>query len=330
MACPLISVIIVNWNGRECLSRCLDALSKQTFTEFELIVVDNGSSDFSADMVEQHYRHARLLRQQENLGFAKANNLAAAAARGEWLALLNNDAFPEPRWLEELVEATWRYPDYAGFGSCQIQANNPALLDGAGDIYHVVGLSWRRGYGQRLDTFENVSIDIFAPCAAAALFRRARFLEVGGFDEQFFCYCEDVDLAYRMNLRGDRFRYIPSARVHHVGSASTGKSSDFAHYHSHRNLVWMFVKNTPDSLFWRYLPGHILLNVVSLIYFFFVGKGGTTWNAKVDAVKRLRQVWLQRVKIQSARAIQTEELAGRMGRGLRSLWTRTKKFDATL
>ena len=320
---PLVSVIIVNWNGRDYLQRCLDALSNQTFTDFEAIVVDNASTDLSADVVEQHYSHIRLLRQQENVGFAKANNLAVAIARGEWIALLNNDAFPERHWLEELTKAAKQYPRHAGFASCQIQANNSSVLDGAGDSYHILGLSWRRGYGQPVNAFDDRASDIFSPCAAAALYRRDRFIEVGGFDENFFCYCEDIDLAYRMNLNGDRFLYVPTARVHHIGSASTNKTSEFARYHGHRNLVWTFVKNTPSSLFWIYLPGHIALNVLILVYFTVKGEARVIWKAKLDAVKNLPQVWLQRRQVQLKRSITATALRQRTTRGFRSLWKRS-------
>lgn len=320
---PSVSVIVINWNGRENLRRCLNALSNQTFTDFETILVDNASTDLSCDIVAQHYGHVRLLPQQENFGFAKANNLAVAVARGEWLALLNNDAFPEPRWLEELIKAARQHPQHAGFASCQIQANDPSVLDGAGDSYHILGLSWRRGYGQPLSTLGGIACDVFSPCAAAALYRRERFIEAGGFDETYFCYCEDVDLAYRMNLRGNRFRYIPSARVHHVGSASTSKTSKFARYHGHRNLVWTFVKNTPNPLFWIYLPGHIALNLLSLVHFTLKGEGRVIWKAKWDAVKSLPQVWRQRRQIQITRSITVTALRQRMTRGLFSLWNRS-------
>lgn len=323
MTKPFVSVIVINWNGGEYLPRCLDALSKQTFTNFETIVVDNASTDGSADIVARHNSQIRLLLQQVNLGFAKANNLAAAVARGEWFALLNNDAFPEPNWLDELVNATQRYPGYAGFASCQIQVNNPKLLDGTGDIYHVLGLSWRRGYGLPLDKAEDYAVEIFAPCAAAALYHRERFIVAKGFDERFFCYCEDVDLAYRMNLYGDRFLYVPTARVHHIGSASSGKTSNFAHYHCQRNLVWVFVKNAPNWLFWLYLPGHLAINIVILLYFALKGEGRMIWKAKRDALRDIRKVWRQRREIQSKRVAAVTTLRLRMARGFYSLWYRS-------
>ena len=133
---PLVSVIVVNWNGQAHLGRCLAALAAQTFHDFEVIVVDNGSSDGSAEIVGARWPHYRLLRQDRNLGFAAANNIGARAARGAWLALLNNDAFPEPDWLEKLARATEEHPQYSGFASCQLSDADPRLAGRARCLPH--------------------------------------------------------------------------------------------------------------------------------------------------------------------------------------------------
>ena len=139
----------------------------------------------------------------------------ARLARGQWLALLNADAFPEPDWLERLLEAAETIPN-AFFASRQIQANSTELLDGEGDVYHISGLAWRRNYGlpvlEKFDTEE-----IFSSCAAAALYPRQAFLDAGGFDEDYFSYHEDVDLGFRLRLKGLRCFYVPKAVVYHVG-----------------------------------------------------------------------------------------------------------------
>ena len=314
----LISVIVVNWNGTPHLRRCLAALRAQQFRDFEAIVVDNASSDGSADIVTREFPEFRLLPQPANLGFAAANNIGTRAARGEWLALLNNDAFPEPDWLAQLAQATCDYPECDGFASCQLSDADPGRLDGAGDSYHSIGLAWRSGRGRAFGPPWDAPRAVFAPCAAAALYRRAAFLEVGGFDEAFFCYFEDVDLAFRLGLRGRRFMYIPQARVRHIGSASHGQASDFARYHGHRNLVWTFVKNMPACLLWRYLPGHILFNLISLIVFTLSGQPGALWRAKWHALKGLPRVLRERRALQARRTAPAAALDGLMAHGL---WT---------
>lgn len=323
-----ISVIVVNWNGAAHLRRCLAALRAQRFRDFETIVVDNGSSDGSAEIVAREFPECRLLRQDTNLGFAAANNLGVRAARGAWVALLNNDAFPEPDWLTELVRATEEHPRYSGFASCQLSDADARVLDGAGDAYHASGLAWRLGLGEAYGPPWDQPREVFAPCAAAALYRRDAFLEAGGFDEAFFCYFEDVDLAFRLALRGARFLYLPRAFVRHVGSASIGQKSDLARYLGHRNLVWTFLKNMPPALFWRFLPGHILLNLMSLVLFTLNGQARAIWRAKWHALKDLPRVLRARRTIQATRTAPVEELERRMERGVRALLGRGRARPA--
>jgi GT2 family glycosyltransferase len=321
---PVFSVIVVNWNGGEAVLACLAALARQTFRDFEVIVVDNGSTDGSAEAIAARYAECRLLRLATNTGFAHANNRGADMARGTWLALLNNDAFAEPDWLAQLEAATRRHGDFVGFASRQLQAHHPEMLDGAGDAYHTSGVPWRAGFGQPMGPPWDVAREIFVPCACAAAYRRAAFEAVGGFDASFFCYMEDVDLAFRMQLRGGRFMYEPAAVVHHVGSASTGKSSDFARYHGHRNMVWCFVKNMPGALLWKYLPLHLAMNMGSLVGFTLSGEGGPIWRAKWDALKGLPAVLAERRRVQRTRTAAPRDLEGRMAHGLRLLLKRSQ------
>jgi GT2 family glycosyltransferase len=315
----LISVIVVNWNGAAHLGRCLARLREQGFRDFEVIVVDNGSSDGSPETLERDHPEVRLLREERNLGFAAACNRGAHAARGEWLAMLNNDAFAEPDWLDELAAAVAAHPDLDGFASCQLRDADPTELDGAGDAYHTSGLAWRIGQGEALGPPWDAAREVFAPCAAAALYRKSAFLAAGGFDEAFFCYFEDVDLAFRMRLRGSRFLYLPQARVRHVGSATVGQASAFARYHGHRNLVWTFVKNMPSALLWRFLPGHLLFNLLSLVVLSFTPQAGAVWRAKWHALRALPRVLRERRVLQAARTVPADELERGMARGWSAL-----------
>jgi GT2 family glycosyltransferase len=300
---PLISIIIVSWNSAEYLSRCLDCLSLQTFQDFEVIVIDNGSLDGGTNDLEQKYTQLALYveRLPSNLGFALANNHGARIARGKWLALLNADAFPESNWLENILKAAKQYPEFSFFSSRQIQANRPDLLDGSGDEYHISGLAWRRFYNYQAGKYGFREEEVFSACGAAALYSKDDFLSVGGFDESYFSYFEDIDLSFRLRLVGKRCLYVPQAVVHHIGSASSGKISDFVIYHGHRNLVWTYFKNMPGALFWWYLPLHLLMNLFFIISFILKGRGIAILRAKIDAFSRLPAIIHTRKQIQSSR-----------------------------
>ena len=300
-----VTVVIVNWNGERFLDHCLTALLAQTVAPHEIIVVDNASSDASLDIVRR-FPSVRLLAQNENLGFARGNNLAieAAVAESEWIALLNPDAFVDPHWLEGLLSAASDYPAFDVFGSKLVNAANPAMLDGAGDAYHISGLVWRMAHGAPNPSSSEQVQEVFSPCAAAALYRRSALLAVGGFDEDFFCYMEDVDLGFRLRLAGYRCLYVPASVAHHVGSGTTGgQHSDFAVYHGHRNLVWTYIKNMPGLMFWLFLPLHLALNLLTLVVFRWRGQGGVIYRAKRDALKGIPAMWKKRRQVQANRVV---------------------------
>ncbi|RQW83755.1 MAG: glycosyltransferase family 2 protein [Methylococcus sp.] len=301
-AAPTITVIIVNHNGGNHLFRCLEGLRQQTREANRIVVVDNDSRDQPVTGGEPWLAGVDLIHSDSNLGFAAANNLAVARCpEAEWIALLNPDAVPAADWLAELDNATRQFPGYDCFACRQLDAAQPERLDGAGDGLTRAGRPFRRGYGQTAVTDYTVADEVFSACGAAMLIRRALFLEVGGFDTDFFCYLEDVDLGYRLRLNGHRCRYVPTAVVHHEGSALTGWRSDFSTYHGHRNLEWLFIKNTPGWLFWRYLPGHLLLNVAALVRCARRGQLRIFLKAKVDALRGVPVMWRKRRGIQASR-----------------------------
>lgn len=314
---PIASLVIICWNSAKHLPRCLECLSQQTFGGFEIIIVDNGSTDGATTGLEQKYPQLdlRIERLASNHGFAAANNIGAHLARGKWLVLLNADAFPEPGWLENLITAAKSWPEVASFSSRQIQANNMEFLDGAGDAYHVSGMAWRIGLGYPAKLYGLNATKLFSPCAAAAMYLRAAFLDVGGFDEDFFSYFEDVDLGFRLQLRGYSAMYLPQAIVHHIGSATFGVRSDFAFYYSHRNMVWTYFKNMPSAMFWLYFPEHLLANIIYLIYYTVQGRGKVLWKAKWDAVMGLPAILKKRRVIQSTRRVSSRDLLSLMQKG---------------
>jgi GT2 family glycosyltransferase len=312
-----VAILIVNWNGGDLLTRCLESVQQQLRVPDHIVVVDNGSSDDSLKQAEQLLHDVQLIRLPSNVGFARANNIAARAAlQYDALALLNPDAIADPEWLGALVRAAEREPAVAGFASQMLLASTPRYLDGAGDSYHVSGRAWRNGHRVSSTEWPTADVEVFGPCAAAALYRREAFDEVGGFDEQYFCYFEDVDLAFRLRLHGYRCIYVHAAVVRHVGSALSGYRSNFAVYHGERNAVWTFVKDMPGPLLWLYLPQHIALNVAALLYYPWRGQGKVVFRAKVDAVRGLPSVLRRRKLVQRGRRVDAWTLRRALRRGV--------------
>ena len=302
-----VAVIIVNFNSGGRLARCVAALERQTFRDFETVVLDNASTDGSA-AVASNSIPIRIIRSPENLGFAAGNNRAAEGLANEWLAFLNPDAYPEPEWLAELTDAARRHPSADAFGSTQIDAFDPTRLDGAGDAYHVFGVPYRGHFGWPASSAPDEG-ECFAPCAAAALWRRRTFAALGGFDESFFCYGEDVDLGFRHRLMGGRAIQAARARVLHEGSGVTGRRSDFTTFHGHRNRIWTWMKNMPAALFWPALPFQVLLDLYLLARLSLIGSGPAYRRAIAAAFAGAPRIWRERGKIQSSRKIGAAQLA---------------------
>ncbi|TAD89843.1 MAG: glycosyltransferase family 2 protein [Alphaproteobacteria bacterium] len=262
-AAATVSVVIVAFRSDAHLMRCLQHLAVQSHPPLEVLVVDNDGPDSrTPDVVAASPVPVRLISPGCNLGFAAANNRAASLATGRWLALLNPDAFPAPDWLAQLVAGA-EAAGAALAGSTQLDDGEPTRFDGAGDVWHGFGLAWRAGYGHPVRSLPDV-YHCFGPCGAAALYRREVFLTLGGFEERFFCYAEDVEFAFRARLAGHRAVQVAAAVVRHVGSASTGLRSDFALYHGIRNLTWTVAKCLPARLWWT-IPLHLALQVAQVL-----------------------------------------------------------------
>lgn len=304
---PTVSVLIVAYESGPVLGRCLAALRAQTFRDFEVLLADNGSKDRAAHAEAAADPSLRFLDFGKNLGFAEANNRAAAAARGRWLALLNPDAFAATDWLERLVAAAARRPDVRCFTSLQLDDGAHGRLDGAGDVMTLPGVAYRGGYGRpRPDALSDG--EVFAPCGAAMMVDRALFLDSGGFDPAYFCYCEDTDLGYRLRLRGERTLLVADAVVRHVGSSTLGARSAFALFHGARNRLWTFVKNTPPALLALTAPLHAAATLLLLLQA-TARREAATWRGVAAGLRGLPAVWRARRAVQAQRRVGSAAIA---------------------
>lgn len=300
------SLIVLAYNSRAHLDRCLAALSA---FDAEIICADNGSTDDTDfTTLKTRFPNVRFRLHGENLGFAAGNNRAAGEALGEWLGFINPDAFAEPRWLAAMRAAIRLDPAARVFTSLQLDAADPSKMDGAGDAMTFFGFPYRMGFGQPLPPHLPPAA-VFSPCGAAFVIHRDLWRRLGGFDERFFTYCEDADLGFRAQLLGHACRFVPEARVAHVGSASTSVRSDFALYHGYRNRLWLYLKNMPLAVLIPTLPLHIGLTLLGALIDTLKGRGRTAWRGIGEALAGMGPILKARHTIAKSRQISALRLA---------------------
>lgn len=252
---PEISVVVINWNRREDLRRCLESLRRQSCRDFEVLVVDNGSQDGSAEMVRDEFAgrpdwNVRLIRNETNRGFCAANNQAFAAARGRLIALLNNDAEAEPGFLAALRKAFEGSDDVGMAASKVLTYEDPSRIDKVGHLIFPDGQNRGRGAGELDRGQYNRQEECLWPDGCAAMYRKQMLDEIGGFDEDFFLYGDDAELGLRARLAGWRCVYVPAAVVKHKRGSSMGRGSLERIFWIERNRVLLAVKLFPWSLLW--------------------------------------------------------------------------------
>jgi GT2 family glycosyltransferase len=321
---PAVGIVVVNFNGGGLVLDAVGSALAQSLPPRRVLVMDNASSDGSAAAIAGTYPGVELVRLGRNAGFAAANNVGIEMLDDcEFVALLNPDAFADFSWLESLVTAARAQGDFASFASRIERANEPGVLDSAGDVYHVYGTAWPGRHGKPVASAA-APTEVFGASGAAVLYRREWLVRVGSFDERYFCYFEDVDLNLRLQVAGGRCLYVPDARVRHVGGATSGGLSEFTIYHSQRNVVWTYVKSMPPHLFWRYLPFHLLLNLGSIVTYGARGHTRTLLRAKRDAVLGLPAMLRARRSVMSSAEFDRNVLDRNMSRGLRVLLRETR------
>jgi GT2 family glycosyltransferase len=247
---PRLTVGIATYNGRKLLEVALPSLRKQTLSEFRLVVVDDASTDGTADWVRAYWPDAHLIIHERNLGVTAALNSCLRTARSELIALFNNDIELDPNCLAELVSALDCYPDSSWAAAKLLNFEQRDLIDGAGDVYTWAGTAGRRGHGELDRGQYDAARPIFGACAGAAIYRSSALERVGLFDEDFFALYEDVDWNLRAQLAGLSCRYAPAAVAYHKGSTTIGRGlTDFSRYHMWRNALWILAKDMPlDAL----------------------------------------------------------------------------------
>jgi len=252
---PLVSIVIPNHNGVAYLEGCLRSILRQTYRHSEVIIVDNASHDDSLALIRSEAPDAIVLPQTENLGFAAGANRGISAARGEWVAVLNNDTEVAKDWLEECIAALIRHPE-ADYLACRIlDFHERNRIYSAGDCFLRGGIGYRRGQKLEDQDAYHRECEIFSACGCAALYRKTALENIGGYDESFFAYLEDVELGLRLHAIGSRGYYAWKAEVyHHGGATSGGEFSPLAVRLRTRNAILLLTKSVPGRILWRCMP----------------------------------------------------------------------------
>jgi len=265
------TIVIPNYNGKHFLEPCLKSLYQQTEKLFEIIIVDNGSTDGSAKYIKEHFPLVSLIALDENYGFSRAVNEGIKASITPYVILLNNDTTAHGDFIKAMVLAIEKSPKIFSVSSKMVQMDNPELIDSAGDLYTLIGWAVNRGSGRFLSYYQK-PCNIFSACGGAAIYRRSVFEQIGLFDESYFAYLEDIDIGYRAKIYGYRNRYEPRAIVYHAGSGTTGSNhNSFKVRLTARNSIWLNYKNMPLlQLFINALP----LSIGFLVKILFFKKRG--------------------------------------------------------
>jgi len=251
---PTVSIIVLNWNGKQYLETCLSSLLRQKYPDIEIIFVDNGSTDGSVELVRNKYPSVIVIAHDKNLGFAGGVNSGIIASHGKYIATINNDAEADIEWISRLVQVMGADKCIGSCASKMLRYYDRKIIDSAGVVVYQNGNAYDRG-AQEFDAGQyDIQTEIFGACAGAALYRREMFDEIGIFDEKYFAYFEDVDLSYRMHLFGWKCIFVPDAIVYHIHSATSQKASPFKIFYLERNKLWNMWKYYPLSMLIMQFP----------------------------------------------------------------------------
>lgn len=299
----MISIIIPSSNGRHLLKECLESVYRQNGVEYEVIVVDNGSTDGTVEFLQENFPQTSVIETPDQIGFSKAINLGIQSAKGDLIATLNNDTVVEVNWLAELERAIHSHPAIGFCASKILFYDEPDKIDTAGDMFTTAGFGYKRGYRKDDKTYYNEEELIFGACAGAALYKKSMLDKIGLFDEDFYAFNEDIDLSFRAQLRGYRCKYVPNSRIYHRVRATFGDDSEQPLYLGYRNLAAVVIKNMPRKLLIRHLPSMLLHLLLTLVVYTYRGQARTLLRAFRDAWQRRKLFIAKRNKIQETRMV---------------------------
>jgi GT2 family glycosyltransferase len=315
---PRLTVTVTNYNGRPLLEGMLASLERQSFRDFATVVVDDGSTDDSREFLTARHPQVEIVRLHGGGGVTAAMNACLAAARTELVGLFNNDMELAPDCLAELVAALDRHPRAGSATPKMLDFTDRGVFDGAGDMLSWRGGGGRRGHGQRDTGQYDQAEEVFGPCGGAALCRRGTLEVVGGFDEAYFAYYEDLDWAFRAQLAGFRCRYVPTAVLYHRGSATLGRGiTDFNGYQLWRNPIWLVVKCFPAGALVRHAPA-IARGQLGNLYVAVRARKLKVWaRAMRDALRGLPAALAKRRVVQRTRKVSLAQLEAAVRSGRR-------------
>jgi GT2 family glycosyltransferase len=297
-----VSIIVVNWNGERFLIDCLGALSNQSYSNREIILVDNGSADNSIHFTKENFPEVRVLALKENRGFSGGNAAGLKVAQGAYIALVNNDACVDQRWLERLIRAMVQDPTI-GICAPKLIFENTQTVNSAGHGLTTAGVGFNRAPGGNPRDVNATEL-VFGGCGAAVLYRRRMLEEIGFLDEDFFLYDEDTDLNFRAQLAGWKCAYVPTAVAYHVANATTGRLSDLHVYYHTRNLEFVWMKNMPSGLMLRFAHHKLVQELGSFCYLCLRhGKWRPFFRAKRDALRMFSAMLEKRKQVQTRRRV---------------------------
>ena len=300
---PEMTVIIVNWNGKRFLDDCLGSLRRQTFRDFETILVDNGSSDGSPEYVRSNFPEVRLIALNENRGFTGGNLAGYEFATGNIIVLLNNDTEADPAWLEEIHKAGTLHPHAGSFASKMMYFDDRGRIENCGFDLGAFGGTLDLGRDELDSSHWKTSREVFGACGGAVAYRRSMLHHIGFLDPDFFMVYEDVDLSFRAQLHGYACIHIPTAIVFHRYRASLGSGSPRQVFYSQRNIEFVYFKNMPLGLILTSLPQRILYEIGAAIDSIGQGSAGPFVRSKWNAIQHLPSLWRKRRQIQRSKTV---------------------------
>lgn len=284
----LISAIVLNWNGKGIVKKCLDSLLRQTYAPLEVMVVDNGSVDGSVDYLKENFPQVNLVVNERNLGFCGGNNSGIRKAAGSYLVLVNYDAELEPDCIEEMMKAMEQHPEAGVIASKIVLADDANKIDAAGIAICPDGLSIGRGRTEAASLYDEEA-EVFFASDCCCLYRKAMLDDIGLYDDDFFAYAEETDMGWRAQLKGWKCWYNPKAIVHHAHSASLGSYSPFKVYLVERNRIWVAVKNIPAHYFFTGLA-FTFMRFFYQAFGAFTGRGAAGEFAK--SISKWQLAWV--------------------------------------